>query len=1100
MKQKCGFAERVLMTALTVSTLLLAATVAVAEEDSVEPWRQLYAGAEATGDDVIALWQFLPGEEGKDNSGHGHDLKLRGEGCFAEEGMFGSCLESFPAGADNDTAQGAQAQHHDALNPSGAFTLEAWFKPKPEMDEHDTAFLLDKKYYHYAKDLPQANQGYCLYLRRTGEDKRKMVAYLGFGKDSVAYNSWDFPVEPGQWNHAAFTYDGAGTGRFFLNGEAFGRATHEGRGGITPSTYHLAIGDRYGSTHTGFPGYIDQVRVSNGCVPFFTGVLEVTVAGARTVFVRMEPDQHLALRIVNDTNGALTGGKATVSFGGIDRDVAVPELPSLALHTVEVPLDTSLRPGTYALQAQVTATGTGGNHEAKGAFDIVVVPRNPPHKMPVVMWGHGDFETLKQIGFTHELISMADYGKVWAAGKATEAAAAARIDQLSETLNEHLKQGVGAVVYLYPGRWAVKNDEAFGRVNREGTPYEDLNACASFPEVRDFAYTVGASIAKTFGHFPGLQASLIHSEIRDHTNLCFHEHDRRAFREFAGYDIPSAVVSKGGLNRAQIEGFPTDRIVADDDPILTFYKWFWKIGDGWNPLHTQVHKGLKSTGREDLWTFFDPAVRVPSIWGSGGDVDFISQWTYSYPDPIKMGQSTDEMMAMGAGGPPHQQVMKMTQVIWYRSGTAPGLPEDESQHAPWEKEIPDARFITIAPDHMREAFWCKIARPIRGIMYHGWASLVEASHGGYRFTNPETSKVLTELVRDVVRPLGPTLLQVPDRKTDVALLESFASQVFAGRGTRGWGGSWEADMHLILQWARLQPRIIYDETVLRDGLDDYNVLVMPCCDVLTESVRDSIAAFQRRGGLIVADEHLTPALSPDILIPSRRRTKKADEDKAALQAMSAQLRAELDPFYERYGDSSGPDVLVRFRHYGNTDYLFAINDKRTFGTYVGHHGLVMEKGLSNAATLIVNRGEGYVYDLVAHKAVPAAQSPEGLLIEREFGPGAGALLMITDRPVAGIQAGAPEQAKCGGRVPVEITVSDDAGQPLAAVVPVRVEVLDPENRPAEYSGYYGAKDGKLSFDLDLAPNDLAGEWSLRATELASGKTGECTFTVVDDKK
>ena len=33
--------------------------------------------------------------------------------------------------------------------------------------------------------------------------------------------------------------------------------------------------------------------------------------------------------------------------------------------------------------------------------------------------------------------------------------------------------------------------------------------------------------------------------------------------------------------------------------------------------------------------------------------------------------------------------------------------------------MPVLRFITIAPMHLREALWCKISRPIQGIMYHG---------------------------------------------------------------------------------------------------------------------------------------------------------------------------------------------------------------------------------------------------------------------------------------------------------------------------------------------------------------------------------------------
>ena len=163
----------------------------------------------------------------------------------------GLCLESFAANNDNDKAQGALAKNHPRLTPAGAFTLEMWFQPKPEMDAETTVFLLDKKYFHYAKDLPDANQDYCLYMRRSGENRRRIVAYLGFGKDSIAFTSNDVTVEPDTWYHVAFSYDGAGTGRFFLNDRSVGRMTHEGRGGVTAGRYHLVIGCRYGSVHSG---------------------------------------------------------------------------------------------------------------------------------------------------------------------------------------------------------------------------------------------------------------------------------------------------------------------------------------------------------------------------------------------------------------------------------------------------------------------------------------------------------------------------------------------------------------------------------------------------------------------------------------------------------------------------------------------------------------------------------------------------------------------------------------------------------------------------------------------------------------------------------
>ena len=45
-----------------------------------------------------------------------------------------------------------------------------------------------------------------------------------------------------------------------------------------------------------------------------------------------------------------------------------------------------------------------------------------------------------------------------------------------------------------------------------------------------------------------------------------------------------------------------------------------------------------------------PAVRCPSKWGSGGNVDFLSQWTYSYPDPVRIGLCTDELFEMARAG------------------------------------------------------------------------------------------------------------------------------------------------------------------------------------------------------------------------------------------------------------------------------------------------------------------------------------------------------------------------------------------------------------------------------------------------------------------
>jgi len=1101
MLMTCARPSRVLACLLYVLFAGVVPAASAADAPRKAPWRRLYAGAEATGENVIALWQFAPGAEAEDTSGGGHKLTLRGKSRFVPNGLFGACLESFNAGRA-DKPNGAFAANRPELTPPGAFTLEMWIKPKPKLAKIKTSHLLDKQYHRY-KDKPGGNRDYCLCLKLRSGDTYRLYAYLGYGGDSERYTSNDVTLRAGTWYHVAFSYDGAGTGRFFLNGKAVGKTRHEGRGAVAAGKHPLVIGDRVGSTHSGFPGFIDQVRISKGVVPCFAGSLLITLNASRTCFVRMEKDAHIRLDVTNDTAGRLRDGKIRVSFGGGERELRVGDLAPGKTFTAEVRVDTTLRPGAYPMKLTVSAQATEGTLKATESAALVIVPRPLPLTMPVVAWsGRGTPKLLKDIGFTHNMIWLTDPNRVWKAGKPTQAMGPSGIADRCALLNKYLAEGFGAVAKLNPGRSGPARNEKFARVGRDGKPYSKqrhTGACANFPEIRALCYNVGASVARTFGRFPALQAAIIHTEIRGSTELCFHKHDREAFKKFAGYDIPEAAVRKRGVSYTQIKGFPANRIVKDDDHLLTFYRWFWKTGDGWNGLHTLVHRGLKSTGRKDLWTFYDPAVRVPSVWGSGGEVDILSQWTYSYPDPIKMGQATDELFAMAAGGPDYQKVMKMTQIIWYRSQTAPHLPKAPARRAPWEKGVnADARFITIAPDHLRIAFWSKIARPIRGIMYHGLRSLMPfkgQEKAGYRNTNTETVKVLKELVRDVVRPLGPTLLQVPDRKSDVGLLESFTSQIFAGRGTYGWSNKWEADAHLILQWARIQPRIIYEETILRDGLDDFRVLVMPNCDVLTESVFRKVREFQKKGGIVVADENLAPALVTDIFIRSYRRTGKADVDKAALQAKAARLRKELAPFYKRYGDSSDPDVVVRLRRYGPTDYLFAVNDKRTFGSYVGHHGRVMEKGVPNSAVLSVSRKSGYVYDLVAHKPVPVSRTTHGLEFKADFGPGGGRLFMITPGKVANVHVAAPPKAKLGGHLKAVVSVTDGEGSPVNAVVPVRVEILDSRGRPAEFSGYYGAKDGRVSLKLELAPNDAPGTWTIKATELASGLSGAHTFQV-----
>ncbi len=1083
-----------------VLVALTAGLAAVRGEDGAPAPRE-YAGNDLHGDDVIACWQFNAGQEKADSSGKNHNLQLRGEAQFVPDGRFGGGLRSTGGGQDNDKPQGATALNRPAFTPAGAFSIDLWLKPAPELKNFASVYLVDKKNYSYARDFVRANGDYMFYLSRSGEDQFAFTVSLGFEKDSVWARSQPMELVPGQWYHAAFSYDGAGVIRIFVDGVQVCRAEFPGRGPVFRGSYPLVIGDRVGSIHASFPGVIDQVRIINGLRECFDGRLELTTAPDRTVFYRYEKDAGLKLTIDNDTDYPVAGIEGTVSVLGRDVPLTMAELKPRESKAFRLPVDATLKPGSYDVKATIRANHKGGQVTRELACQYHVVPRPLPF-MPVLMWGTGDIERLLDIGFTHDIRGFGNLAETWESGAPVNQSGRSEIAGTVDMLNRHMLAGLRVCVRVGPGTWVNRTQTApeYLRVDRNGTPNNAENAAVTHPRVQQFGYNVGAGIAQTYGQFPNFDAALIHSEVRDRTSLSFHDYEVASAREYLnGKEIPALAQSKGGVPYAAVPDFPLSRVVPDDHDLLRFYTWFWKVGDGWNPLHTKVHQGLKSTGRHDLWTFFDPAVRAPSVWGSGGEVDVVSQWTYSYPDPIKIGQATDELFAMSEGVP-GQKVMKMTQIIWYRSRTAPDLPAEEKDRVAWEKEIPDAKFISISPDHLSEALWSMIARPVQGIMYHGWGSLVKAQHGSYRFTNPETAPRLKKLIAEVVRPLGPTLLEVPDLKTDVAILESFSAQVFAGRGSSGWSGSWEADMHLILQWAGLQPQVIYEETIRKNGLDQYKILVMPSCDVLTESVVEEIHAFQKRGGLVVADERLCPAVLADILVPVKVRTSKPDVDKAALQQMAASLKQELLPFYRRRVWTDNADLVPRLRQFGDADYLFVINDKRTFGNYVGQHGLVMEDGLPNAGSVSLAR-TGRVYDLCARQEVKTTSADGAMSFPVALGPGEGRLFLITGKPLQKTvvtlpaQTTRPAAGAVGHGCPLLVEVADRSGKCVEAVVPVEVRILDAKGQEAEFSGYHAAVNGRLALTLQPAVNDFPGAWTVTVNNLATGETVRKTLAV-----
>ncbi|MCA9115616.1 MAG: hypothetical protein KDA79_11065, partial [Planctomycetaceae bacterium] len=893
--------------------------------------------------------------------------------------------------------------------------------------------------------------------------------------------------------------------------------THAGRGSLTAGRHALTLGDRVGSLYGGFDGFIDQVRISRGIREFRP--VAVTATPLRSVFIRHEPQPELHFTLKNLRQQPLENVRATLTAEGLPAvSRQLENLAAGAEVKVPIPFHTGLRPGKYDIRCDVTGTSGKEPVSSAGELTLEIVNRTLPHRMPVVMWGVGgtdevvrEIPRLKQMGFTHCLGLSVDYAAVWKAGEPVTATSGLQYERGARMLDRALANDLRIVLSLGPGHWLDATQKDLLRIDRKGEPYTRENVCVNYEQLKPFFRNVGASASRTWSSFPAFEAVLVNTEVRDGSQICFHEHDLAAYREATGQDYPTGVEIKNGVQWNTLPDFPKDRVIPDDHPLLTFYRWFWTKGDGWNAAHSAVDEGFETAKRPDQWTFFDPAVRVPAIGGSGGSVDVISHWTYTYPDPIRIGLATDELLAMARAAGQPQDVMKMTQVIWYRSETAPkpkpSAAENsgpntkekaaDSTQSAWEDYDPDAAYITIAPMHLREAFWTKISRPVQGIMYHGWQSLVPTDYASaYRYTHPQTQHELARLVHDVVEPYGPMLRQLPEAPAEVAFLESFSSQMFARRGTYGWGGSLAADVWHTLQYAGLQPQIVYDETIREQGLKGYKVLVLADCDVLTESVVAEIQKFQQAGGIVVADNRVAPAIRADVTVTTSPRTRNAREDRNALLEHAAALRKSLADRYTAAVTTSNRDLIARQRLSGSARCVFVVNDHREYGDYVGHHGLVMENGLPSAGTLTVQHPGGTVYDLLASRAVPATAANGELKFDIELGPCDGGIYLITERPLARIDARATaESVPAGGEITVTATVQDDRGQTVDAVIPMQVEIQDPAGRTAEFSGHYGAAGGQLELKLDIAQNDRPGLWHVRFRELASGLERSAYFRV-----
>ena len=405
------------------------------------------------------------------------------------------------------------------------------------------------------------------------------------------------------------------------------------------------------------------------------------------------------------------------------------------------------------------------------------------------------------------------------------------------------------------------------------------------------------------------------------------------------------------------------------------------------------------------------------------------------------------------------------------------------------------------------------------------------------YTNPESTDRIRQLLTEVVAPLGPMLKRLGREAPPVAVLESFTTCALGGPAS--WG--WKAPAITFAQRARLDPRVVYEETILRDGLDGVKVLYAPQCLFLTPDVVAKIKEFQAKGGTLVADEQLLTALKPDVTVPvvsfspppesdhteevnemeaaregdakTRKGTLRA---KATMVAQANDLRKQLAPRFTPEADSSSPEIVTYSRRWNDVRYVFAINDHRTFGDYVGPWGLVMEKGMPYEGEVSLADADGAVkavYELSRGGEVPFAREGGRVKVPVKYDTNDGRLFAFLktriasvkvdvktggSRPVATADGTGPVLPVVrGGKLSVTMTVKDVQGKPVNALLPAEIRLYDAGGREIDGAGWVCLQGGTCTVEFLTNLNDTAGDYKIVCRDRASGLTAERTVKVND---
>jgi hypothetical protein len=1057
-----------------------------------DPWEESYANLDATGPHVLVCWKFdeMPLS---DASGHGTQLYLKAA-TPQPEGRFGGAL-TFRTLAGKGRYVALTQPSIARLSPSGAFSAEMWVRANEHIQSTEHSYLMDKQ----GESL---NDYRWTLMAADARGLRRMAVSLGFGTEVREFLSDPVLIAPGQWRHLAFTYDAAGSVSFFVDSESAGSAFQKDCGPVQAGAQPLCLGGGV-KFSASFPGDIDEVRLCDGLRGFSPFSLVLT--GQRRVWQRQEQSSSWRVICTNLRPTPLIGAGMTYTVGGATQSFILPDLEPGGKYETDFAPDTALKPGTYQIEASVHS----GNLRISKSKEFQIVPRPSAH-LPFIMQGAAvsDLPELQSLACTH-WVGLTNEDSHYLGAKERDH----HLDTLP-WLDACLAAGLRTIVALEPWR-ATLPKTSFHRMNREGVAHQPPDLNVTSRGVLGLTANCSRRFMSNYRENKIWAGTWLNSAPLSQAQPGFSKDEQAAYLKFSSREIPLQVQRGGGVDWRTLPDFPADRVIPDDHPILSYYRWFWSEGSGWRAVQESWLQGLdRERGeRQDVWSMMDPAVRQPSIGGTSSPMNDIADQTTDARDPMLTGLCLDQLLAMRQANAREQGVFGILPLSWERSSVAPPGAEGTAESILMAELSSPVQRVTLSPSILKETLWTMLSRPVKGLVCTGWPALRPVSESGStdRSTHPHARTVFRDFADRILRPLGPMLARRQQSRTPVAMLESFTSQMFAGRGLYREGSPRTLAVWQALQRAHIQADILFEETLAAGGLDGRDILILSECDVLPAGLVEKIKEWQQGGGKIIADEHLCPALKADALLseapvqPSPASqpgapaasiaTETADPapvtpppapapDTLPLPEKLTQLCKDLG--WQPRITCDSPDVILHATRTGEATCLFVINNSREAGTYVGQHGLVMENGLPVSASLNLGSDSINVYDLTRSAFVLPKREDSGLTIPLKLGPAEGRIFLLSSAPLLELNLDLPQTATCGSTAEARITMATSGGRPMPAAIPVAIRIRDADGAPAEWDGYHVVEDGLLTLHLDLARNETPGTWEVHVRELASG--------------